>query len=294
MSYEDRRSRSSIVTVVALCVLTTLLLATPAAGAPRPCKKGEAPVVNPDTGAVSCTVVRQVPGTPSTPVTPVTGPGNGGGGTWPPPGYTQVRWSVGGSEADGTPCIERHSRWVPDDQVVGYTTIHNLAFFRWYERLPYDILSHLTDCSSQPGEPGLDPQMVRALVTTQLDRPDPAIAPGRAITGLRSYLDIRGPTGFHGRITVTAPALTIDVNASAQYRVDWGDGTIETFASAGGPYPDGDVTHVYTTSGDYTVTVTPVWSVSWAGGGFDVDFTAELASSTVDLPVEEVRAVRTN
>jgi hypothetical protein len=279
--------------VVALLALVTW--ASPAAA--DPCPPGTVPDVDPVTAEIRGCVRVSNPGTPGPPGDDGPGPGTpvgGGDGNWPPDGYVLVEWPSGSSEDDGTPCILRNSRWIPEGQRQGYLDAYHQAFFLWYERLPYDVLAGLADCTSQPGEPGIDPQMVQALIVSQLDRPSPRIDPGRAITGLRSYLDIAGPTAFDDQISLTAPAVTVTIDASAVYRVDWGDGTVETYASSGGSYPDGDITHVYTRVGDHTVTVTPVWTVSWVGGGFALTFSADLAPSTVDLPVGEVQSVRTD
>jgi hypothetical protein len=280
--------------LLALLAAALVVIDAPSAdaqpGPPRPCAPGEPPVMTPS-GEMSCYVVTQ-------PTTPVAGPGGGNGGVspapWPPEGYVIVEWPSGGSEEDGTPCIERNTALVAEEDRLGWADSYLLAFFRWYERLPYDILGDLQDCSVQPGEPTIDPAAVRALIVSQLPLPAPSIDPGRAITGLRSYLDVGAPTSWGEPLQPAGLPFQLQIDGTAEYRVDWCDGTVETYASSGGPYPDGDITHVYTSVGDHTVTVTPVWTVSWAGGGLDVTFTAELAPSSVDLPVGEVQSVRTD
>jgi hypothetical protein len=232
--------------------------------------------------------------------TPGGGGGGGGGGTppgqgvsWtPPPGYDLATYRVQATE-DGEPCIQEQSRWMPAEDIAAYVTAANTSWFLWYDRLTADG-STMEWCTGDPDEPVLDPAMVQQVIIAQLPLPDPSIDPGRAITGLRSYLDIGAPTSWGAGIDGDLLPIRVDIDATAQYRVDWGDGTVETYASSGGPYPDGDITHVYTRVGDNTVTVTPVWTVSWNGGGLEVTFSAELVPSTVELPVGEVQSVRTD
>jgi hypothetical protein len=233
---------------------------------------------------------------------PSPSPGAGNGGTttpgqsvgWTPPdGWDLATYRVQAYEDDGAPCIREESRYLPDDQITFQVTTANTMWFLWYDRLTADG-STMEWCTGDPGEPALDPEMVRQVIVAQLPLPAPAIDPGRAITGLRSYLDVGAPTSWGVGIDGDILPIRVDIDATAQYRVDWGDGTVATYASSGGPYPDGDITHVYSDAGDLTVTVTPIWTVSWVGGGLDVTFTAELAPSTVDLPVGEVQSVRTD
>jgi hypothetical protein len=227
--------------------------------------------------------------------------GGGGGGTppgqsvgWTPPeGWELATYRVQAYEDDGAPCIREESRWMPADQVAFQVTTANTRWFLWYDRLTGDG-STMAWCTGDPDEPALDPEMVRQVIVAQLPLPDPAIDPGRAITGLRSYLDVGAPTSWGAGIEGDLLPIRVEIDAAARYRVDWGDGTVETYASNGGPYPDGDITHVYTVVGDHTVTVTPIWTVRWTGGGLDVTFTAELVPATVDLPVGEVQSVRTD
>ncbi|MEX1162120.1 MAG: hypothetical protein WEB03_00930 [Nitriliruptor sp.] len=222
------------------------------------------------------------------------GNGNGQGVSWtPPPGWERVEYRIPDYEDDGTPCIRIVYEWMPGEQAANHTTMTNYAWFRWYDRLTADG-STMEACTVEAGAPAIDPAMVRQMIVSQLPLPAPSIDPGRAITGLRSYLDVGAPTTFNDGITGDVLPIQVTIDGTAQYRVDWGDGTVETYPSSGGPYPDGDITHVYTDAGDHTVTVTPVWTVRWQGGGLDVSFTAELVPSTVDLPVGEVQSVRTD
>ena len=59
---------------------------------------------------------------------------------------------------------------------------------------------------------------------TPLPRPEPYIAPGRAITGMFAYLETNGTT-THTYTEPDTPFGPLEVVATGRYYVDWGDGT---------------------------------------------------------------------
>ncbi|MBW3615720.1 MAG: hypothetical protein KY439_10500, partial [Actinobacteria bacterium] len=76
--------------------------------------------------------------------------------------------------------------------------------------------------------------------------------------------------------------------------VDWGDGTVErNIRRRGGPWPEGDITHVYTHVGTYTVTVTQRWTATWRVGS-QQGVIADRLVTTGSLPIEarQLQAVR--
>lgn len=113
-----------------------------------------------------------------------------------------------------------------------------------------------------PGELARDFWDVRLL-------PSPTVktVPDYAIVGKRVYLQIVGPptTAFDVPNPIGAD---IDIQATSRYAVDWGDGTPPTTTtSQGGPWPDGDLTHVYDTAHSaVTIRVTQQWSATWTAG----------------------------
>ena len=129
----------------------------------------------------------------------------------------------------------------------------------------------------------------------KLPPPQPYIAPGKAITGLRAFLEIRGPRPATQSVNVFGYALTINATVSS-YDVDWGDGSWSRgLTSSGGPWPHGDVRHVYTTQGTYTVRVLERWAGTWsvAGGGSGSVDGALSSEGRIDaFPVMQVQAVR--
>jgi hypothetical protein len=128
----------------------------------------------------------------------------------------------------------------------------------------------------------------------QLQRPQPRIQPGEAIVGKAAYLEIGGSRS--GSWHVEEMGESIDLSATSVYDIDWGDGSwTRGVASNGGPWPSGDVRHVYTHDGRYTITVHQRWSATYStasGASGSVPGTLQTRGSIPDFPVIEVQAVR--
>jgi hypothetical protein len=230
------------------------------------------------------------------------------------PQGTPVSYRVGGFDEDGDPCLGWGTTWVEDPaDVTREAAEQNRQLDRWLQDQDLQQVEFtgvtegvidphffrrivqtedVPDCEGSGG--GLDPRAVRETIIHELPLPDPRIAPGWALTGLPSYLEVGAPDTYDETITGDRLPIPVTVSGSAEYRVDWGDGTVTSHASSGGPHPEGDITHVYADSDEGTVvTVTPVWSVTWSAGGMSVPLTLELTPETVELPVREMQAVRT-
>lgn len=141
-------------------------------------------------------------------------------------------------------------------------------------------------------EPGVvAEEVVRRM---QLPVPEPRIEPGRMLVGLRAYLETGGRLDFgHAEETVLGQ---IDVAARAVVFVDWGDGTqTGPHESGGGPWPVGDITHVYQHAGEYDVVVRYRWVADWAVGGATgtIDTGLETVASIPGFEIEERQAVIT-
>jgi len=146
---------------------------------------------------------------------------------------------------------------------------------------------------------------VRSTVVGQLPRPELAIAPGFALAGLETYLDTGGGHGLiylqNEPIVVGPFAFDVDIEASGETIVDWGDGSPpESYSVPGRPYPDGEIRHTYRDAATVTVTVTDRWRIDFrattAGGAVLTDTVdAELEQVFIeDFEVREYRAVRTS
>lgn len=125
-----------------------------------------------------------------------------------------------------------------------------------------------------------------------LPAPTLTMAPDYAVTGKRVYLEITGEQRKHFDIpNPIGPAIGIDT--TSRYIVDWGDGTVESTASQGGSWPDGDVTHVYTTSAPArTIRVQQQWSATWRAGDQQGALDNLQTSATLTFRVTQVQAVR--
>ncbi len=163
------------------------------------------------------------------------------------------------------------------------------------------------DCPGEPG--GGVPAVavrdnVRGVVTGQLPRPRPSVPPGHALTGLPAYLD----TGDAHELTyqqtetveVGAVSFRVEISASAESTVDWGDGSPPvTYDRPGRPHPDGEVHHTYRERGEVTITVTDRWTIDFTAttsSGVSVTDTVTATLDAVvldDLEVRGYRAVRT-
>lgn len=153
-------------------------------------------------------------------------------------------------------------------------------------------------CPDQPRTPGQPapvetPSMIarRHWERVPLPRPQPVIAPGRAITGKLAYLETRGAVGHvYTNDTAFGPLVIV---ATGSYFIDWGDGeTSGPHSFEGKAWPDGRITHDYMNVGSYDVIVTERWSATWRlGGESGVLRTLQTTGRIDDFPVEQIQAV---
>jgi hypothetical protein len=132
---------------------------------------------------------------------------------------------------------------------------------------------------------------VQAWEEVPLPAPQPRIAPGRAITGKWAYLETRNQTQFEFR--KDTPVGPLEIQATGQYTVDWGDGEKSWPSSVEGkPWPDGEIRHVYIDVGRYDVVVTERWTATWQIGPWSGRLTELRTTGRIDaLPVEQIQAV---
>lgn len=118
------------------------------------------------------------------------------------------------------------------------------------------------------------------------------VAPGKALTGLTAYLEIGGdPNPVTTLPNPIGPDVVITM--TPRYVISWGDGASTDTTSQGGPYPSGDLTHVYTEAEPVVVTVQAYWTATWSAGGAgdELPELAEPTEASLDLPVEERQVV---
>ncbi|MDQ1103145.1 hypothetical protein QE405_000429 [Nocardioides zeae] len=100
---------------------------------------------------------------------------------------------------------------------------------------------------------------------------------------------------FTTTVTVLGYTVELDITPTT-YTWDFGDGTTTTTTTPGAPYPDLDITHVYTRTGTYPTTLTTTWSADFRVDGRDwqrVQGTVDMPSPTLDLQVREATPVLT-
>jgi len=196
-----------------------------------------------------------------------------------------LRWSA----EQQTVCLDISQVDGQPDSPVTFN--QELGIYELAERTPLCYLSLPAPVTLSPGAAAQ--QVWRDQV--KLPPPEPYIAPGKAITGLRAFLEIGGPRTRSQTFNVFGYGLTITATVSS-YDVDWGDGSwSRNLTSSGGPWPGGDVRHVYTTQGTYTVRVLERWTGTWSlagGGGGNVDGTLSSEGRINSFPVVQVQAVR--
>ncbi len=126
-----------------------------------------------------------------------------------------------------------------------------------------------------------------------LARPEPFIAPGFALAGNPAYLQAGLP--MTETFSNETPLGTLNIVATAQVFVDWGDGSgwHGPFGTAGGPWPGGDLTHVWDLAGTYDVAVEATWTARWSLGGQQGTLTNLSTEGTLEgFPVRELESVR--
>jgi hypothetical protein len=84
--------------------------------------------------------------------------------------------------------------------------------------------------------------------------------------------------------------------AGPAFTYDFGDGhRLGPTASPGGVYPDGDVTHVYTSPGVFDTRVTTTWTAEFSIDGGrtwdDITATVDVPGPTTTVTVKQARAV---
>jgi hypothetical protein len=107
-----------------------------------------------------------------------------------------------------------------------------------------------------------------ALATFDFESPDAELQPATGVTGLDTYAVVTPPEPVVERLTSPGTGALVEVEfAVATVTIDWGDGRPETVPpliyDLFGPYPEGEITHMYETKGAYDVSIAYDWRVRW-------------------------------
>ncbi|MGI8684838.1 MAG: hypothetical protein ACR2MO_07085 [Acidimicrobiales bacterium] len=162
-------------------------------------------------------------------------------------------------------------------------------------RIWIQLVSSFPPCSTTEVDP--EDTVVAVLERVPLPAPAPVIAPGRAITGLPGFLEPNLPAPLVGGKPMVAETRATELGelalaGTAVYRVDWGDAETGPHAGPGGAWPNGNITHTWTTTGVYDVVVTAEWTVDWRLGGASGRLTVTTEGTIADFHVDQVQAVR--
>jgi hypothetical protein len=169
--------------------------------------------------------------------------------------------------SNGSFCIDVSRTWVSDRVTAATANAANEV--RWQV-----LLSQWGPCPGVqlPAGMAVPPSVIASTFWDQhgqdlLAHPVPEIRPGYALAGKTAYLEAGSPTTQ--TFSNATPAGALVIGAAGSFFVDWGDGSGMSgpYGDAGGPYPNGDITHVWVDAGAYTVTVYEQWTAHWSLGG---------------------------
>lgn len=198
---------------------------------------------------------------------------------------------ISGVDDAGQPCAS--TARVPLSQAYGGgLTVEQVAALTASRSIELGSLGYVLCPGADPVV--ITPEMWARSYLRDIDLPVPAprIDPGVMIVGLESFLE----TGAPITQAITEPATPFGpatFSFTSTVTVDWGDGNVTgPIASAGGPHPDGDLRHVYTSQGDYDVVVTQDWIATWQVGAESGTVTGLRTTGTLaGFPVQEREAV---
>lgn len=163
----------------------------------------------------------------------------------------------------------------------------------------------------EPGEDGaplLDPAVLAQQAIDSLRLPQPQIAAspaGMQLVRLPTWLWLAGDSWTGQSATASVPGLSVTASAEPVEAVwSMGDGATVTCDDAGTPWEPGTdpkresvCGHTYTrtsadqASGEYTVTVTVTWAISWSGGGESGTAPAMSTEASTTWPVVQSQAL---
>jgi hypothetical protein len=214
-------------------------------------------------------------------------PSGGSGG----PSEQYVTVVVTGVDDTGQPCAS--TARVPLSQAYGGgLTVEQVAALTASRSIELGSLGYVLCPGADPVV--ITPEMWARSYLRDIDLPVPAprIDPGVMIVGLESFLE----TGAPITQALTEPATPFGpatFSFDSTVTVDWGDGAVSgPVASAGGPHPDGDLRHVYTSQGEYDIVVTQDWTATWQIGAESGTVTGLRTTGTLaGFPVQEREAV---
>jgi len=112
--------------------------------------------------------------------------------------------------------------------------------------------THVRSCTGRPREAGSAISSAWELINRHIhERPEPLFNPDIGITGLETFIEVAVPVPItDSLVSPLGTTVSFEIKV-AQVKVDWGDGTVDTFTESTFPhligYPDGIARHIYET-----------------------------------------------
>ncbi|MGI8685581.1 MAG: hypothetical protein ACR2MO_10930 [Acidimicrobiales bacterium] len=195
------------------------------------------------------------------------------------------------SEPDGSRCL-RNLRYRFDDPAAAAAAANIRQNFEWQVTVGGWLLCRTTP-ASEPTPAQEAVTFWRIAGEDLLPKPAPRIAPGYMLAGKLAYLE--AGTQSTARFEHPTPLGTLVIEATSRLMVDWGDGFGLTgpHTGPGAPWPNGTITHFWTTAATYDVRVVQQWTGRWtlgaASGALDG---LETQAVIDDFEVRQLQAVR--
>jgi hypothetical protein len=193
------------------------------------------------------------------------------------------------TQPDGSACIRNRRRGYPNPVAAAAATDAQNALWR-LAAASFPLCQRTPVPQSTPAAQAAE--FWRVVGEDLLPRPAPRIAPGYMLAGKLAYLEAGTvPTAVYEHPT---PAGVLRIEARAEGWVDWGDGSPldGPYDHAGGPWPDGTITHYWTDVGRYDVRVVQRWTGRWVLGTESGELAGLETEGVIDdFAVEELQAV---
>jgi hypothetical protein len=164
--------------------------------------------------------------------------------------------------------------------------------------------------ADEAGNLAIDPEVLAAQAVDRLELPKPTIAASPEnfqLVNLATWMWLEGDSWETQTASASVPGTTVTARAVPVKAVwDMGDGNTKTCTGAGTPWTDSfdelasspDCGYTYTrssartTSGEYTVSVTVTWNVTWSGGGESETVPGMTTTASVSWPVAESQSLQ--
>ena len=167
----------------------------------------------------------------------------------------------------------------PDGSVYLWFSRSGDLFGSWID------VGRVRGCDSEPVDVTTVYEIVwDKIAAFEFTEPDPTVQPVIGVTGAPTFLDLTPPDPVVESFAspVTGAVVEIEFVVPAVI-IDWGDHTEEITPSLYhlfGPYPDGDITHVYETKDYYTMTIEYAWQVRWRFDGGTWNTVTDIPNTT--------------